>query len=351
MRTAGLPLLLASASLLPACTDPAISGDDVVDPVAGPGLDRCAADGVALEQLWSVDNLHGEIVSMAVAPDGTVVLGTADGAVKQWDVGVDAADAPLEGSRPSYGDPLEDGEGPAVRALAIDAGGGSVLGGDAAGGLRRWAVPGADFLGAVPLKSAPLTAVLPRSAREAVIADDSFGGAMRVVDLEQGLSGAPFQTALWGVTTLAARGDHLYTAGHDYQMAAVERRLARDPGAAVDAWDTLLVEGWVRSVGLGGDWLVAAGDGFVVVLGAEALAAGPVAEQLLDGSARAALTPSGEHVAIATATEVSLWTPDLATEVERLPLDAAAAAVALDPSTERLLVAGADGRLRAYGCR
>src|SRR5687767_8199779 len=119
MRTAGSDLLLASASLLSLIACGATPGaddtsDDDPDPDAGalgPGLDRCADDGVALEELWSVSNLHGEIVSIAVAPDGTVVLGTADGALKQWDVGVDAGDAPLEGSRPSYGDPLNDGEG------------------------------------------------------------------------------------------------------------------------------------------------------------------------------------------------------------------------------------------------
>src|SRR5687768_11142117 len=97
------PVLLAI--LLAACGASG-AGDDDDNPLPdGPGLDRCA-DGATLELLWDVSNLHGEIVSMTIGPDGTAVLGTADGAVKQWSLGASAEDAPLPGERPSYGVPF-----------------------------------------------------------------------------------------------------------------------------------------------------------------------------------------------------------------------------------------------------
>jgi WD40 repeat protein len=350
----------AFVSIVAACGGGPLGGDDLPDAgeLARDGLDRCADDGVRLELVWSVDNLHDAIVSMAVAPDGTVVLGTADGVVKQWDVGVDAGDAPRDDGRPGYGSPLSDEPGPAVRALAIGTGGDVVVGGDDDGGLRRWHVPGADLIGAVPLDSGSVTAVAAASAGQVVVADDRFGGGIRVVDLATGGTGSVFQTALWGVTTLAVQGDALYTAGHDYGLAAVERRVLAAPVDPVDTWDAFVVDpasryGWTHAVAVtrDGAWVAAAGERFVVILAADDLAAGPVTELALDDGAHAiAFTPSGRHVAFATPAGVSLRTRDLAVEVAAAELPGVTA-VALDPSGDRLLVGAADGRLRAYACR
>ena len=351
LRLAGPATLL----LVAACGDPPATADDAPEPDAGPaaaGLDRCAAGGGALEPLWDVDNLHGAIVSMAAAPDGTVVLGTADGAVKQWAIGTGPDDAPLAGGRPSYGEPLTE-TGAEVRALAIGAGGDHVIGGDAAVTVRRWSIPGAEDLGAVPLKGSPLTAIAPRSATEVVIGDEEFGGQMRVVSLDAGTTGELFETALWGVTRFAVSGDALFTTGHEYGMAAVERRALAAPVAPADYWGGLRIAGWVRDLAVSPDgaWLALGGDAYVLVLAAGDLAAGPVAELTTTVPVRAvAFTASGEHLAIATDDgQVALHPRDLSGEVAAAAV-AAPVGLAVDASGERLVVASGDGRLRAFAC-
>lgn len=356
-------LLLCSALLVPAaaCGDPAPdAGPDAGDPAAdgAPGsavaLDRCAEDGVALEVAWNVDNLHPDTVAMTLLPDGTVVLASADGAVKQWSIGTSADAAPLPGGRPAYGEPLTD-VGTAVRALGASADGARVLGGDAAGALRQWTVSDAGALPARSLGAAPLTAVAGVPGGGIAVADDSFGGAMRVVapDDAGGDGGDVLQTALWGVTTLLADGDDLFTAGHDYGMAAVERRHAAFPHEPADAWDTLATPGWVRALARSTDGrLAVGGDGYVVVLAADDLAAGPVAE-VAAGARAVAWTASGAHLAVAADGRVALWDRELTREVAGLDLAEGAGPVALavDASGERLIVATADGRLRALVCR
>lgn len=348
-----LSLLLFSVA---ACGDPPASGDDVPDPDAGTaqglGLDRCADDGAVLEPTWNVDNLHGPIVSMALAGDGTVVLGTSDGAVKQWAIGTSPDDAPLEGGRPSYGDPLTEA-GAEVRALAIGASGDQVVGGDTSITVRRWTIPGAEDLGSVPLKGSPLTAIAASSATEVIVGDEAFGGQMRRVSLDDGLAGAVFETALWGVTRFATHDGSIFTTGHEYSMAAVERRTLAAPEVPADYWGGLIVSGWVRDLAISGDgaWLVLGGDTYVLVLAADDLAAGPVAQLDLTVPARAvAFTASGDHVAVATDDgKVALFTRDLATEVAAATV-ATPVALAVDASGERLVVASSDGRLRALGC-
>jgi hypothetical protein len=341
-RLAG-PATLALV-LFAACGDPPAAGDDVADPDAG---------APSLELLWDVDNLHGPIVAMALAGDGTAVLATDDGAVKQWSLGVSADQAPLEGGRPSYGEPLTQ-TGAVVRALAIGAGGDHVLGGDAAITVRRWALPGAEELGAVSLKGSPLVAIAPRSPAEAVIGDEAFGGQMRVVALDSGLAGSVFETALWGVTRLATHEGALFTTGHEYGMAAVERRDLAAPVAPVDYWGGLRISGWVRDLAVSPDgaWLALAGDEYVLVLAAGDLAAGPIAHLETTTPARAvAFTASGDHLAVATDDgRVALHTRDLAAEVASTAVPAPVA-LALDPSGERLIVASGDGRLRAFALR
>lgn len=346
---------LSSLLLLAACGDPPASGDDAADPdaggVTGAGLERCADDGATLDPLWNVDNLHGPIVSMALAADGTVVLGTSDGAVKQWSIGTSAADAPLEGGRPSYGEPFTQ-TGAEVRALAIGAGGDDVIGGDAAVTVRRWSLAGEE-LDALPLKGSPLVAIAPRSATEAVIGDGEFGGQMRVVSFDGTTIGGLFETALWGVTRFAVHDGDLFTTGHEYSMAAIERRTLEAPEAPADYWGGLQISGWARDVAISADgaWLALAGDEYVLIFAAGDLAAGPVAQLALTTPARAvAFTASGELVAVATDDgRVALHTRDLAAEVATAEV-VTPVALAVDPAGERLIVASADGRLRAFGC-
>jgi hypothetical protein len=343
-------LLLAAACGAPASDD---ADDDGASPDAGidparTSLDACAP-GSSLELLWDVDNLHDDIRAMAIAPDGTVVLGTADGAVKQWSLGADPDAAPLPGGRPSYGTPFTDA-GAVPRALAIAPDGASVVAGTEAVGVHAWSLPAADDLGSIALKGSPITAIAARATGEVVIADDSFGGAMRVVSIDGGQLTAPFETTLWGVTSFATRAKALFVAGHDYGMAAIERRDLTAPELVADVWDTLEIEGWIRAVAVSRDgaWVATAGDGHVLVLAAADLAAGPVARAEI--ASRSIAFTAGGRVAYATDTAVVLAPRALDGEIASVPVTSPVA-IGVDPSGERLVVASTDGHLRAYTCR
>lgn len=329
------------------------AGDDDDDPIPARGLDRCAVDGAGLELLWNVSNLHGEIVAMTIGADGTAVLGTADGAVKQWSLGASGAVAPLPDGRPSYGDPFN-GLGAPARALAIGAGGDSILAADDGAGIREWSLADASPQRSVQLAGSPFTALVPRTATDVIVADAAMGGQMRVVDLATGRSGPAFETTLWGVAAFASDGESFYVVGHNYLRAAVERRTFARPDVVADRWDPQTIEGWIRSAAVSKDgaWLVTGGDGHVLVFDTTDLAAGPVATLPLDAaSARSvAFTASGDHAAVALDGRVVLVPRDLTTEVAALDVPTPVA-VATDPSGERLVVASADGRLRAAGCR
>ncbi|HTM22115.1 MAG TPA: hypothetical protein VL172_16450, partial [Kofleriaceae bacterium] len=199
-----MKLIASTLLLLAACAGDQAGGGPDAGPAAPAGLDRCADDGVGLSGLWDVDNLHGAMLALAIAPDGTAVVTTEDGAVKQWTLGATADAAPLPGGKPSYGDPFTE-EGTAARALAIGGAGDRVLAG-AGAALHQWSIPDAGDLGATPLEGGALTAVAAVDADRAVVADDSFGGAIRVVTLDGGAAGEALPTALWGVAALRTGG-------------------------------------------------------------------------------------------------------------------------------------------------
>jgi len=352
-------LALSSAAVGCTAEEPP-GGDDVV--TEHQALDRCAEPGVALTQTWDVNNLHGPIVALTIAADGTAVVATADGAVKQWSLGVDAESAPLPEQRPSYGVPFDDG-GTSVRALAFA--GDRVLGAGADGTLRQWAMSDASALDMQTTK-VPLTAVAGIDATTGVIADEGFGGAMRTVGLDGGAAGAPFETSLWGVTTMLRHGDDLFVGGHDYGIAAVERRSAATPDTLAAVWDPEgaggggeFVQGWVKSLAISDDGavLVAAGDGaetgttgYVLAFDAADLQPGPIARLDVEGVRAVAVTRTGEHVIVATDGHVAIHPADLGDAIAGADV-ADPIAVAIDPSGERLVVASGDGHVRAFMCK
>lgn len=360
MRTT-LTLLAWSSASLVACTggDPPDGDDDVV--VASDALDRCAEAGVALTQVWNVDNLHGPIVAMTVAADGTAVVATEDGAVKQWSLGVDAASAPLPGGRPSYGVPFDDG-GAMTRAVAVA--GDRVLGAGADGTLRQWSLADAAAIEADAMK-VPLTAVAGLDELVGVIADEGFGGTMRTVALTDATQGAPFTTSLWGVTTLLRTDDALFVGGHDYGIGAVERRDPAAPETVASVWDPegaggggQFLNGWVTSlaVSIDGSTMVAGSDGamvgagYVFTIDPDDLQPGPIAVKELAGVRAVAVTATGDHVAVATDGHVALLPADLSDEIGGADVPDPVA-LAIDPSGERLIVASGDGHLRAFVCQ
>lgn len=351
---------LALSSAACAVDEPPGGGDDVVP--TRYALDRCAEPGVTLTEAWSVNNLHGPIVAMTVADDGTAIVATSDGAVKQWSLGVDAASAPLPDERPSYGTTFDDG-GTTVRALAVAEE--RVLGAGADGTLRQWALADASALDLQATK-VPLTAVAGIDADTAVIADEGFGGTMRTIGLDGGDGGAPFETSLWGVATMLRHGDDVFVGGHDYGIAAVERRGAGAPDAIAGVWDPEgaggggdAINGWVTSLAISGDGavLVAGVDGTntgtpssVLTIDPADLQPGPSATLEVEGLRAVAVTHSGEHVVVATADHVALHPADLGDAIGGVDVPDPVA-LAIDPSGERLIVASGDGRLRAFMCR
>jgi WD40 repeat protein len=326
--------------LIAACTDPTPPPTTTAT-----GLDACDGN---LGLLWQASNLHGEIVSQTpVTPDGTIVLGSIDGSVKQWTLDGDPE------TLPSYGTPFTQ-DGMPARALALGAAGDRVIAGDDGVGLHAWAIPSAEELGATLLKGSPFTAVAPRTDTEIVVADSAFGGEMRVVDLAGGAGTGVFDTRLWDVTAMTIAGDTLYDVGDWYGVLGIERRDLAAPETAVEYWTAQELNGWLRSVAVSDDgaWLVAGGDGHLVVFAADNLTAGPVAQLDLPGlvAKGVAFTPSGDHVAVttddghATIYDRALTAPTAAIDVAQ-PIGAA-----IDPSGTMLLAASGDGHLRAFGC-
>jgi len=345
-----IPYLLSL--LLAGCVG--ASGDDGTSTSAA-GLDRCADGTAPLSLLWSVDNLHGEIVSMSpIAPDGTIVLGTADGAVKQWALGTSSDTSPLAGGRPSYGEPFTESGQPA-RALAL--GDGEVLAGDDGVGVRAWSIPDAAALGGTQLEGSPISAIAPATDTQAVIADTAFAGEMRTVDLTGAAgTGGVFTTTLFHVTSLLAHDGALFDAGDDYGMAAIERRDLASPTSAADRWDTLELGGSIRATAISSDGATIAtgGDGHVLVFDAASLEDGPTARLALIGTngpvtaKGVAFTPA--HLAVVTDDgRAMLYLPDLSAPAATIATPSPIG-VAIDPSGERMVIASSDGHLRAYGC-
>ena len=339
--------LTTTAGLAACGTD---TGPDPVDPGPDPGpaersaLEGCIAGGGALAERWATENFHGAISAIAMS-GAAIVVASEDGSVKQWRAGAPES--------PSYGTTFHD-EGPAVTALAIG-GDGHVVGGDALGRLREWRLADAS-----PMRTTPVTAAAP--AAVAVSGDGAraaIGGAteIRVVDRATAAASAPLETALWGVDALAfGAGDLLVTAGHWYGTPMIERRDARAPLAAIDAWNDQAMGGHVRAVAADrlGARVLAGGDGFVAVFDAADLAAGPLAittdpaHQVVG----LVLLSGGELFATAGAEgTIRLWDAATAAPAGTVTLATTPVGLAAEPAGELLATAGPDGVVRAVACR
>src|SRR5262245_2171264 len=121
-------LALALALAATGCgTDGSSPPDDMPQPAGPSPIGRCLAAGGTIQPLWSANNQHGAITSIA-AGGSTIVVGSEDGSVKQWAAG---------GANPAYGVPLLDDTGVIVRALAM-AGDDQLVGVDAQGQIQHW---------------------------------------------------------------------------------------------------------------------------------------------------------------------------------------------------------------------
>ncbi|HEY5944838.1 MAG TPA: hypothetical protein VIV40_05075, partial [Kofleriaceae bacterium] len=190
-------------------------GDDTIDPPHElSALERCVVDGGSLRELWSVGNQHGPVTSIVAG--SLVVLGGADGSVKQWTV---------DGDEPNYGTPFTTA-GATVAAMALSTE--HIVAATQDGKLAEWKLADAS-----PARTNTFADVVPSAL---AISEDGASaivgtttGQSYVVDRASG-AGTPLHTTLWGVAAVnVAAGNRLYTSGHFYGTPQIERRAADAP--------------------------------------------------------------------------------------------------------------------------
>jgi WD40 repeat protein len=304
-------------------------------------LERCAGNGSGLVEAWSANNQHGPITSIVAG--SVIVVGGADGSVKQWS---------FDGGAPEYLSPFTR-SGAEVGGLALTADA-HVVAATKLGEVTEWRLADAGQERSMTIADASLTAVAARPDGIATVTGTSTG---EVFALDRATSERTQLTSqLWGVSALAyGASNTLFTAGHFYGVPRVEQRAADAPVAFTSAWQDDARSGNVRAldVDAGGTQLVVGGDGFVAVFAAGQLDEGPVAitdvpEHLVTG---VTLLPGGEMFAT-TGSEgtLKIWRTATAQLVTSLAIPASAG-IARDAEGTRLLSAGADGKVYAYGCR
>jgi len=338
-------IVLASACGVDGGTEPPIVDPPIVDPPVASVIGRCLADGGALKQLWATSNQHGPVTSIAVG-GSTIVLGSTDGSVKIWDV---------NGSSPSYGTPFLDDTGVIVDAIAFAADG-QVFGGDRQGRLSEWRVADSVTMRTIPVGEDPLeTIALSPDGSQAAVGAGPLSPTIRIIDRANGAVGAPLTTTLWGVNSIAyGTGGELFTAGHWYGVPMIERRSVDAASEVVDAWRVMSMSGHVHSIAVDAavTRLAAAGDDFVAVFDPHALETGASIVRPVVGHRAVDLALLGSDV-IATAGEegtLRLWSAATAEPLAMLEIPAPVGlGVAGDGAT--VFTSGADGMLRAFGCR
>ena len=353
-----IPTSLAAVLLAAACTE---STTTPPPPPPGPDpspLARCADPAVALDERWQVDNIHAPITALT-SHRGTVVVGSADGAVKLWNLSAAGATA----VRPGYGEPLTL-TGVAAGALATSPDG-AVAAVDVEGGTTAWALDGGELM--------PRRALLPTAGDLVALADDGatllagtaeFAGDLQVLDLLAGTATA-LPTDLWHVEAARATGTRWVTAGEWYGCVGVEIRDALAPATRIAMWDACRgtngtnVQGRFHALALdaAGTSAVVVGDGLIARFDLADLAAGPVAQTATDLRLDRVVRLDGDNVVVtlghrgATA-ELTWWSLDTLQPLRTATLAAIPEIVDLvvEPVTGVAVTAATDGTLRGHVC-
>jgi cytochrome c len=316
-------------------------GDDVVDPPRNvSALERCVLDGGSLKELWSVSNQHGPVRSIVAG--SLVVLGGADGSVKQWSV---------DGDEPAYGKPFTTAGAPvAAMALSADA---HILAATEQGQVAEWRLADAASARTTTIADAQLSALAVSGDAAQAVTGTTSGDLIAVTRATGAMT--PLVTDLWGVSSVGfAAGDRLYTAGHWYGTPQLERRIAIEPNVALDVWSDRGRTGHVRSFGVDdkATLVAAGGDGFVATFAPDALAAGPLAiTEVADHTAVGTVVLPGAALIVTAGSEGTLrvWSAESAAPIATLSI-APPIGIAADTAGTRLFTSGADGRLHAFGC-
>lgn len=328
----------ACVLLMAACGS--TSGDDGVDPPLGElsAIERCVLGGSSLAEAWSVGNRRGPITS--IVADSLIVVGSADGSVKQWTP---------DGDDPSYGVPFST-QGPEVAALALTSEG-TIVSAAKPGAITEWRLSDATQTTTMTIADTSLSTVSVRADNAQIVVGTSAG---EVFAIDRATSErVQLSSYLWSAHAVRHDGSVLLTAGHDYGTPRVEQRDAASPVAIVDAWSDISRTGHIRGLDSKDGVIVAAGDGLVAVLAAGQLQAGPLAisELTAHQAIGVVMLPGGELFATAGSEgTLRLWKTADASLVATLPI-APAAGLARNRDGSQLYTAGPDGRVHGFGCR
>jgi WD40 repeat protein len=328
------------ALLVSACgSEPMMQGDDVVDPPQNLStLEKCVVDGGSLKELWSVGNQHGPVTSIVAG--SLVVLGSADGSVKQWSV---------DGEQPAYGKPFTTA-GASVAAMALSAE--HIIALTMQGEVAEWKLADATAARTNTIADiVPSALALSADSTRALVGTTT--GETFLVERTTGTT-TQLQSTLWGVHAITVAPANLYTSGHNYNTPQIERRAADAPATVVDKWNEQQRTAHVLAVATDREatHLVAGGDGFVATFAPEQLAAGPLAiTDVAEHTAIGAVMLPGGKLFVTAGKEGTLrvWDVETAKSVSTVSI-AAPIGIAADSAGTRLFTSGADGRLHAFGC-
>lgn len=318
------------------------SGGEPPIPTELSAIERCLADGGSVRQLWATSNQRGPVTSIAVA-GSTIVLGSADGSVKQWDV---------DGSSPSYGTPLLDETDIGVDAVAFSSDG-LVLGVDRLGRFNEWRLSDGRAMRTIPISDAPLEVVaVSEHGEQAAVAR---GAEIQTIDRATGVVSTALPTTLWGVSSVVyGHGGVLFTAGHWYGVPMIERREMSAPAEVIEAWADMGMTAHVNAIAIDPyvTRMAAGGDDFVAVLAPKALESSATIVRDAPGhrAIDVALLGLGVFATAGQEGTLRLWSATTAEPIAMLEIPEPVG-LGVDARGETVFTAGPDGMLRAFGCR
>jgi WD40 repeat protein len=335
----------------PTPTEPTPTPVEPVTPVEPPpptSFETCLSEGGQLAEVAAINNndtaAHGDLLTLAVAPDGTLAVAAADGVLKLWTfqggfVGALTPGQFLYGVQTS-----------AAAAWDLQIVGGRVIEGDVSGLVSRWSLDidttFPEVIGGTDPDIA-ITAVALDDARQKLAhADVREGGHVMVRALEGSEVVGPL-ASFTSVRDLAFLSDGaLLIAGGAPSAPAIERRAAAD-FTLVDATFTPSGPDALEEIAVANGTVAVVGDGVVAVLD-ELLA--PRWSNETSGSVSVALSPTGRFVFVAAA-DGSLRVFDAADGRPLGTIDVIdPVVVRMQPGGDVVIVGARDGAIRAFGC-
>jgi WD40 repeat protein len=321
-------------------TDP-----DPITPGEPSPIERCIAEGGHITPAWDANNLHGAVVSIGAHGD-VIVLGSVDGSVKQWSTHGEAS--PVYGLR--YAD-----SGPVVNHMTFTSDG-SLLAASADGSIQEWDTESTEPVRTMPVSDQSTGLRVTAASPDALHAAAAIGGVTEksifAIDRATNTISAPLETSLWGVFALAYDADHLYAAGHYYNLGAIDR-FALD-GSNRESWDgdNAMNGHHIKALAVTTDRAIAAADGVIAIFDTANLAAGPIVRvDAPDHRPTGVLLLPGGMLFATTGAEgtLQLWKFPSAEHVATVAIPSAIGIVA-DAKTEQLFTSGDDGSLHAFRC-